>query len=525
MKINKVEFHNFYSYKYGKVEFSKYNGVVTIEGLNKDSGGGSNGSGKSVCLESIVYGIFGKSIRKSTEDAMVNHSVGSKCKVIVEVNDNVRIERTRKPTSLKLFIDGEDCSEAHSSSTQRRIEDLLGTDIKTFMAASVFGQHANTDFLDATPDDKRKILNKFLNLDYIFDMKNKIKVNRSSLKRGIRDIEVLANRLEDDAESYRKKSTSSSLTLEEMALLNTTSLESIISAENLIRTSQANLIILKDKLLSFDSTKIDKCKSVVKKGVGAKNTYKCTECGSSMGDVIDQEFHDYCATYIDKFKKEKKEIQQLITDNQSLIVEPKISSVEYARLANSKDRDTYKVLLEKVTNDLSGLNETRLSLESRHDIMGFWDKAFSEKGLVKFVIRTIKDYLNTQCNFYLGYLTNGNISVEFDEELKEKIEVGGSLRHYISLSGGEKRKLNLAVMLGLQSLLTMSNGHKSNLLFFDEVAENLDENGVIGLYNLLCELKKDKTIFIITHNQVLKSLLDSSKTLMVVKEEGESKII
>jgi ABC-type Mn2+/Zn2+ transport system ATPase subunit len=71
----------------------------------------------------------------------------------------------------------------------------------------------------------------------------------------------------------------------------------------------------------------------------------------------------------------------------------------------------------------------------------------------------------------------------------------------------------------------MSNGHKSNLLFFDEVAENLDENGVIGLYNLLCELKKDKTIFIITHNQVLKSLLDSSKTLMVVKEEGESKII
>jgi DNA repair exonuclease SbcCD ATPase subunit len=157
--------------------------------------------------------------------------------------------------------------------------------------------------------------------------------------------------------------------------------------------------------------------------------------------------------------------------------------------------------------------------------MGFWDKAFSEKGLVKFVIRTIKDYLNTQCSFYLGYLTNGNISVEFDEELKEKIEVGGSLRHYISLSGGEKRKLNLAVMLGLQSLLTMSNGHKSNLLFFDEVAENLDENGVIGLYNLLCELKKDKTIFIITHNQVLKSLLDSSKTLMVVKEEGESKII
>jgi len=157
--------------------------------------------------------------------------------------------------------------------------------------------------------------------------------------------------------------------------------------------------------------------------------------------------------------------------------------------------------------------------------MGFWDKAFSEKGLVKFVIRTIKDYLNTQCNYYLGYLTNGTISVEFDEELNEKIEVLENYRHYISLSGGEKRKVNLAVMLGLQSLLTMSNGHKSNLLFFDEIAENLDEDGIKGLYNLLCELKKEKTVFLITHNPILKSYLESSKTLMVVKERGESKIL
>jgi DNA repair exonuclease SbcCD ATPase subunit len=163
-------------------------------------------------------------------------------------------------------------------------------------------------------------------------------------------------------------------------------------------------------------------------------------------------------------------------------------------------------------------------LENQYDIYGFWDKAFSEKGLVRFVIRTVRDYLNTHCNYYLGYLTNGRITVEFDEELREYIEVTGKHRHYISLSGGERRKVNLAVMLGLQTLLTMSNGHQSSVLFFDEVAENLDEDGINGLYDLLCDLKKDKTLFVITHNPHLAQLLSRHKKIIITKQKGVSTI-
>ena len=55
MKINSVEFENFYSYKKGKINFNKYKGLVGVEGLNKDTGG-SNGAGKSVILEAkLLY--------------------------------------------------------------------------------------------------------------------------------------------------------------------------------------------------------------------------------------------------------------------------------------------------------------------------------------------------------------------------------------------------------------------------------------------------------------------------------------
>ena len=80
-------------------------------------------------------------------------------------------------------------------------------------------------------------------------------------------------------------------------------------------------------------------------------------------------------------------------------------------------------------------------------------------------------------------------------------------------------------MLGLQELLKISHNQKTNLMFFDEVAENLDREGLDGLYILLSELKKDKSLFVITHNNYLKSLMEESKTLTIIKTNGTSKLI
>ena len=156
--------------------------------------------------------------------------------------------------------------------------------------------------------------------------------------------------------------------------------------------------------------------------------------------------------------------------------------------------------------------------------MRFWEKAFSEAGLVKYIIRNILTYFNGKTNFYLSHLSKGKFFIEFDQELKETVIHNGQEISYISLSGGEKRKIGLAVMLGLQQLLTLSHKSENNLMFFDEVAENLDQDGLDGLYILLSELKKDKNLFVITHNNYLKSLMDNVKTLTITKSKGISKV-
>ena len=523
MKINSVEFENFYSYKKGKINFNKYKGLVGVEGLNKDTGG-SNGAGKSVILEAIVYGLFGKSIRKSTEDAMVNTSVGRKCVVKIKINDNIEITRSRKPTSLKFCVNGEDRSLAHASRTQEAIEKALGVDYKTFMAASVFGQHSNVDFLDATPDDKRKIINRFLNLDYIFDMKNKIKRKRSDLRSGIKECDVLVSKLERDIDKYEEKVTGVRLTKRQQEILEKFTLDQIIDQEKRNTQYSIRMDSIKREIKNLGGTAITKARKVVAQGVGKKSSWKCSECGTQKDDEITEDFYKFCLSKVQRYDRDVQDLQTEVADLKGMIERLPCTPREYAKWSEQKNEEVYIDLLTEAKAERTALNASKADLEIKYDIFGFWDKAFSEKGLIRFVIRTVRDYLNTHCNYYLGYLTNGRITVEFDEELSENIEVLGKHRHYISLSGGERRKVNLAVMLGLQTLLTMSNGHQSSVLFFDEVAENLDEDGINGLYELLCDLKKDRTLFVITHNPHLAQHMSRHKKINITKEKGVSTI-
>ena len=149
---------------------------------------------------------------------------------------------------------------------------------------------------------------------------------------------------------------------------------------------------------------------------------------------------------------------------------------------------------------------------------------FFESGIVKYVIKNILDYFNSKVNENLAHLSQGKFFIQFDEELRETITHNDEVISYMSLSGGEKRKVSLAVMLGLQELLKVAHNQKNNIMFFDEVGENLDREGLEGLYILLSELKKDKTLFVITHNNYLKSLMDNAKTITMIKSNGVSKL-
>lgn len=532
MKINRIEIKNFYSIREIKINFDTHSGIVLIEGKNKDIGG-SNGSGKSSILEAVVWGIFGRTIRKSTEEALINVYDNKDCHVIINLNNNMKIVRSKRPNFLKFYVGDEDKTQESSTKTQELIEQTLNTNYKTFLASTIFGQHNSVDFIDATPEDKRLIIKNFLNLDDIFSKRDTVKDLKSKYNNELKTLEALVS----DTNGSLNKLSSKLVEIDEGE-------KKFLQENDLLQEDLVNYDL--NKVLSLES-KRDKLKSLIKeletsikqynkfkdeseKEIGIiekKKVSSCPTCGNEIKDLPQKrikEIKNKLNEETIKFENNKSKLEDSQKEYE-LIVIPFPSSKyklinEWKELKSKKD-----YLLEskrELELKLDDLAKEKASILRSIEIMKFWEKAFSESGLIKYIIRNILNFLNGKINYYLSYLSNGKFVIRFDEELNEKIYTNGKQLSFVSLSGGEKRKISLATMLGLQSLLSSSKREQTNIMFFDEVGENLDQDGLDGLYILLSELKKEKTLFIITHNNYLKTLIDNCKVLTVTKHHGVS---
>jgi DNA repair exonuclease SbcCD ATPase subunit len=166
-----------------------------------------------------------------------------------------------------------------------------------------------------------------------------------------------------------------------------------------------------------------------------------------------------------------------------------------------------------------GLDE----LEKELPYYEFWSTAFGDTGIRKFIIDGIIPALNSRVAYWLQFLIDGKISLEFNNELEEKIERSpsdGDPFVYYAMSGGERRRLNLAVSQAFAHVMMLSSGMSPSLVFLDEVTTNIDQIGVVGVYNMIVELSKDRQVFITTHDQNLLEMLDGCELISLEKRKG-----
>ena len=165
----------------------------------------------------------------------------------------------------------------------------------------------------------------------------------------------------------------------------------------------------------------------------------------------------------------------------------------------------------------------------------FWEKAFSNEGIKSKLLDNVTPYLNKQANRYLQKLSSDHIEVKFTTqtvlksgEIREKfnieiINMDGGMS-YASNSSGEKKRIDIAIQLALQSLVASRSSKQMNILILDEIFDALDDSGIANVMNLLDELSQSvSSILVITHNEELASLLPN--TITVEKTNGLSKLV
>lgn len=213
--------------------------------------------------------------------------------------------------------------------------------------------------------------------------------------------------------------------------------------------------------------------------------------------------------------------------------------VEGARAYENKFRDSNANLddnLKKVSNDIEKVDEDNKELVNRQQSLveevSSLEKAlmaFSDKGIKSHVLDLVTPEMNNTIQSYLSRLTGGSISVTFStqgtkangdpvDKFDIKVVNDGQDTTYNSLSSGEQRRVDVAISLTLQDILMRKSNTHSNILIYDELFESLDAVGSESIIELLKERLSDvSSIFVVTHNDMLKPLFDNMIT--VVKED------
>ena len=529
MQIKKLRAKNFYSFKDLQLDFTNFKGITRILGRNKDSGG-SNGAGKSALFEAITWGIYGTTIRKSTEAALVNSQTGKDCSVCVEINKKgvgtIVITRSKRPTGLDVEVNGNLVNKATATQTQDALEELLESDYKSFLASVVFGQHSTFTFLDSTPEDKRKIIKNCFNLDDVFSKRASVKQLKSSYQGELKVISTLLVNLINERDKLEGE-----VPDEKYKLMKLPSLENILKAEARITESEKHIREYQ-RAIKKERDRLRRINDSIKEGV-YKEEKECHVCKSKYTKSQTKQDIISLSGDADQLALQIKEKEILIKDLRDIneTSKPKISSSEWAKY-NKKNKQIENAQssihrLSQVAAQLEEYESKRLELDSLLEVMKFWETAFSEKGLIRYIIRNILDYFNLRSNEYVSLLTAGQFSLEFNDELSETIRNNNVETKYISLSGGEKRKVNLAIMLALQDLSSKISRTDCNLLFFDEVCDNIDNPGILAVNNLLRTLESqnpERKILVITHNNYLQERLGDTNAITVRKHKGISKV-
>jgi DNA repair exonuclease SbcCD ATPase subunit len=156
----------------------------------------------------------------------------------------------------------------------------------------------------------------------------------------------------------------------------------------------------------------------------------------------------------------------------------------------------------------------------------FWVKAFGDDGIRKYVIDSIIPALNSRIAYWMQFLIDNKIELTFDNLLEATITRNGNEADYYGLSNGERRRINLAVSQAFAYVMMLHSGSCPSLVFLDEITGGgIDRSGVVGVYNMIFELAKERQVFVTTHNENLISLLQGCEEIHLQKQNDISVLV
>ena len=140
-----------------------------------------------------------------------------------------------------------------------------------------------------------------------------------------------------------------------------------------------------------------------------------------------------------------------------------------------------------------------------------------------YLLLDIISFLDAQAKEYCKYLFNtDDLKIELNGT---NIDISFKGKPFDNLSGGEKKKIDCIIQFAIRNLLSKYFNFTSNILFLDELFDELDTVGCDGLLNLISETLNDiESVFIISHHGDELGLSVDNEMVVVKNDNGISEV-
>lgn len=244
---------------------------------------------------------------------------------------------------------------------------------------------------------------------------------------------------------------------------------------------------------------------------------------------------------VGEIEEEKASYERKIknkTQDRSELLE-KIAKWEAEKKAIKKRKKDDKLLnslnqrISECDTEIEKLTKQLLPISEEMETIKFWQFNMGRSGFMTYLanksIKIIEGITNSYLRKFgvdISVLING-FTILKSGEVREKIDVfvlndGVTAEQFLAKSGGERGRVTLAGVLGIQHLINLStNGRGLNLLLLDEVFPGIDSKGQEKIINTLNKI--GITVMMITQN--VSDNLNVDNKITVVKEGGISSFI
>jgi DNA repair exonuclease SbcCD ATPase subunit len=553
MRFRKIRWKNLLSYgnKVQEYVFSEKPELVLIEG--------ENGAGKSSIKEALTVSAYGRSAIRKMKDLpnWINKSAYTYNEIETSRGDIVVVERGIDPNFTQIQING----VSHNLPDKRKIDEfiedeILGLNFSTFCNTISLSFDDFKSFINLTASDKRKIVDPIFGIDILSEMRSRVKEdlkessknldaidlsiskNENLLEKSIEQLKSLKKKISDDTSEKKEKLKtdieSKKKNLDDKKKIFTdlkTEIDDLTSNVTKhttnIAKSKANIAEFDKKLKIYQSNKCPHCLSDLT-GESSIKIKSAIEKKKEDENKLLSDLNDAYKSISDKIKNLKQNQETAKSDFYDIKSSLTTLESSLSALENDKESDheeSIRSIISTIREEISNSKEESKKYSDEKDLYQSLDEVLSDGGIKRVLIERVIPLLNgriTEISERLDF----KFTFHFDSEFNPVINHLGMEVSPESLSTGQRKKMNLIVLLSFIELIKMKH-NKMNVMFLDEIFSGLDKINVYKAIEVLREYadRYGMTIFVVSHESLPEEFFDKKIHVTMPNHFSEMKIV